>query len=452
MHPAPVPQVKNRLRILQRRPRQDRAMDAVNTSESGQSHDNEGLRTAIVTLVVGVVVLSLFASQPLVGLIGPSLGLEPKASGLITTVTLLGYASGLFLFTPLTDLLENKSLILWTLSANALALGCAAAAPAAPLFFAAVFIAGASTSVIQMLIPAALLLTPEAHRGHIVGTVMSGLMIGILLSRPSASLMAEIAGWRWFYAAQAILVLVLTAVIARTIPRRHPPQTTSYPRLIASMVTILLEEPILRHRALYQALCMGTFGIFWTAIALRLALPPFHLKQSGIALFALAGAAGAVIAPIAGRAGDRGQTQAATALAHMGVIIAMALAAIAGTDWSAEDGTLSARFSLTLMVLAAVILDLGVIADQTLGRRAINLLRPEARGRLNGLFTGIFFLGAATGSGLSGVAWVQGGWSAVCLIGALFAMTALGLFVLKVRKTRKAHEGTSHCPHSVNGV
>ncbi|MCJ2137146.1 MFS transporter [Methylobacterium sp. J-026] len=390
----------------------------------------------MITLAIaaGVIVLSLFASQPLAGLIGPSLGLDAAETSLVTTVTLLGYAGGLFLLVPLTDLIENRRLIGRTLTAGTLALFVAAVAPSAPLFLIASFLIGLTASAIQMLVPIAASLAPEAERGRVVGNVMTGLMLGILLSRPSASVIAEYAGWRWFYGLLAGLVALLTIIIARTIPERRPSQKTSYRGLLASLLVLLKEEPILRRRAGYQGLCMAAFGIFWTTVALRLALPPFNLGQTGIAAFSLTGAAGAVIAPIAGRAGDRGLTRPATILAHLSVIAAMVLAAMGGAG--SADG-MPGPVALAVMAFAAVILDLGVIADQALGRRAINMLRPEARGRLNGLFTGLFFIGAALGSSLSGLTWVLVGWSGACALGGLFGLAALALSLLGTDARRR---------------
>jgi MFS family permease len=184
---------------------------------------------------------------------------------------------------------------------------------------------------------------------------------------------------------------------------------------------------VLRRRAIYQALLMGAFSLFWTAIVLRLAAPPFNLSHSGIALFALAGAAGAVVAPLAGRAGDRGQGRRVTFIGHAAVILAMLLAGIAGGgSWSlAKLGIeLSPALSLTLLVVTALLLDSGAVADQAIGRRAINLLRPEARGRINGLYSGVFFIGASAGALCAGPAWAWGGWSAVCWAGLAFALAA----------------------------
>src|SRR5262249_39531786 len=187
------------------------------------------------------------------------------------------------------------------------------------------------------------------------------------------------------------------------------------------------EQPILRRRALYQALCMGAFGIFWTAVALELAAPPFGLDAVGIALFALAGVGGAVVAPIAGWAGDRGWITPATWLAHAAVIAALLLAGAAGAGWFGFDPSARSGLSLGMLAAAAIVLDLGVIGDQTLGRRAVNLACPQARGRLNGLYIGLFFVGGAVGSALAGIAWAEAGWTLVCVVGLGFAALALAL-------------------------
>jgi predicted MFS family arabinose efflux permease len=373
----------------------------------------------LFAIAAGVIVTNLFAPQTLVGPIAASLGIGARSSGLIATATLLGYAAGLFLLVPLADLLENRRLILRLLSIAALAAGLVCLAPSAPTLLVLLFLLGAVCSAIQILVPIAAGLAPAAERGRVIGEVMSGLMVGILLARPLASLVADAYGWRSFYGVSAASLAVLTIVLAMALPRRQPLAQAAYPALIASLWHLLRREPVLRRRALTASLAMASFSLFWTAVALRLGSAPFDLGQRGVALFALVGAGGAVVTPLAGRMGDRGWTRPATIVAHLVTISALALAAWAGT---AEIGALPA---LVLMGLAAVLLDVGVTGDQTLGRRAINLLNPEARGRINGLFVGLFFLGGAIGSALTGAAWTWGGWPAVCAIGAGFAAVAL---------------------------
>ena len=380
-----------------------------------------GPLTLLFAIAVGVIVTNLFAPQTLVGLIGPSLGFEAAGGGFVATATLLGYAMGLFLLVPLADLLENRALILRMLACAALAAGAAALAPTAASLLIILFVLGAACSAIQILVPIAASMAPPERRGRVIGDVMSGLMIGILLSRPLASLIADAWGWRAFYGASAFAVAALTVILAIRLPRRRPSSRTGYPALIGSLWRLLLAEPVLRRRALTASLMMAAFSLFWTSIALRLSQPPFDLGQRGVALFALVGAGGAAVTPLFGRAGDRGWTQPATIASHFVMIAALTLAAWAGSSQAAGTPLLS----LVLMGVGAVLLDVGVVGDQTLGRRAINLLQPEARGRLNGLFVGLFFLGGAVGSAAAGVASAWSGWPAVCFIGIAFGLAAL---------------------------
>lgn len=379
-----------------------------------------GPQTLLFATAVGIIVTNLFAPQTLVGLIGPSLGTSVASAGLIAMATLLGYAAGLFFLVPLADLSENSILILRMLIAAALAAGVAALVPTAAALLIVLFILGAACSAIQILVPIAASMAPPGQDGRVIGDVMSGLMVGILLARPLASLIADAWGWRAFYGLSAAALVMLACVLAFTLPRRRPTARSSYGMLIASLLHLLRDEPVLRRRALTAALVMAAFSLFWTAVALRLALPPFDLGQRGIALFALVGAGGALVTPLFGRAGDRGWTRSATIACHLLLVGSMALAA-----WSGSVQVEAPWGPLMPMGIGAVLLDIGVTGDQTLGRRAINLLQPRARGRLNGLFVGIFFIGGAIGSMLAGIAWTWGGWPAVCAIAAAFGLAAL---------------------------
>lgn len=380
-----------------------------------------GPLTLLFATATGVIITNLFAPQTLVAVIGPSLGFSAAAGGLLSMATLLGYAAGLFLLVPLADRAENRMLVLRMLGCAIAAAALAAAAPSGAVLLAVLFVLGAACSAIQVLVPVAAAMAPPERRGRAVGDVMSGLMVGILLSRPTASLVADAWGWRAFYVLSAAAMALLAALLAVGLPRRQPVAPgSSYAALIASLWQLLRSEPVLRQRALTASLAMAAFSVFWTAVALRLAAAPYQLHQTGIAVFALAGAGGAIVTPVAGRAGDRGWTRPVTVLSHLLLIAAMAVAA--GTD------ALAAAPSWTLMallVVSAVALDIGVIGDQTLGRRAVNLLNPEARGRINGLFVGLFFVGGAIGSAVAGPAWAGGGWPLVCGVSAAFGVAAL---------------------------
>ncbi|TEV63742.1 MFS transporter [Burkholderia cepacia] len=380
--------------------------------------------TLFFAATVGVIVMDLFAAQPLTGPISADLHLPPGLAGLVAMLPQLGYAAGLVLLVPLVDLLENRRLIVATLAVCAAALVLPAFTRSGTVFLLATLVAGGASSVIQMLVPMAASMAPEAQRGRAVGNVMSGLMLGILLSRPLASLIAGSAGWRGFYLLAALANAAIAVVLALRLPSRTPSITAGYRALLASMGRLLADEPVLRRHALSAALAMAAFSAFWTAVGLRLAQPPFSLDLHGIAWFAFAGASGAIVTPLAGRAGDRGHGPAAQRIAHGTMLVALALLGIAGAGWFGFDAPAHRGLALALLAGGAALLDAGVIVDQTIGRRAINLLNPAARGRLNGLFVGLFFIGGALGAALAGSAWAWGGWSAVCGVGFAFAGAA----------------------------
>ncbi|MBZ9811030.1 MULTISPECIES: MFS transporter [unclassified Mesorhizobium] len=405
----------------------------VANQETGRDESAAGAArppTLLFAFAVGVIVTNLFAPQTLVGLIGPSLGLGTKGSSLASTAPLLGYATGLFLLVPLADVLENRALVTRMLACAALAAGGAFVAPTATSFLVFLFLLGAFCSAIQVLVPIAASMADPEGRGRVIGDVMSGLMVGILLARPSASFIASSLGWRAFYAMSSIAMMALTGVLFIRLPRRQPDTRSRYLTLIASLGRLLASESILRRRALTASLTMAAFSLFWTAIALRLAEAPFDLGQRGIALFALVGAGGAIATPLFGRMGDRGWERPTTITAHIVLIGALGLAI-----WAGSVHSNSSLLPLVMMGASAVLLDIGVTGDQTLGRRAINLLQAEARGRLNALFVGLFFIGGAMGSALAGVAWGVGGWNAVCAIGISLSVLSVASQIVRFGST-----------------
>jgi len=343
--------------------------------------------TLLFAISVGVIVTNLFASQTLVGVIGSSLKLPAGLTGLVAMASLLGYSAGLFLLVPLADLVENRRLVVRLLACGAISAAATTVIQGAGPLLGCLFVLGACCSAIQVLVPIAASMTPPG---------------------------------RGFYGASAAAMATLTLILAIKLPRRSPLRHTAYPVLIASLLRLLREEPVLRRRSMTASLAMAAFSLFWTSIALKLAEPPFLLGQRGVALFALVGAGAAIMTPIFGRAGDRGWTRAATIAAHLLIVGSMLLAA-----WAPQ--ATSRMISLIVLGVAAVLLDAGATGDQTLGRRSINLLNPEARGRINGLFVGLFFLGGAVGSTVAGFAWAWGGWTAVCLAGTAFGVATLAL-------------------------
>ena len=396
----------------------------VRTTTAGASPIEGGLsslRIAFFAAVVGVFIFNIFACQVLVADIARGLGLASTQGSLVGTATALGYALGLLLIVPLADVVENRRLVVSMALTCVVALLLASFTSHATVFVGLCVVIGASSSLIQILVPLVGSLTPAAIRGRVLGNVMSGLMLGIMTSRPLASLVGAHFGWRAVYLLSALLVAGVILPLRRMLPVRKPPTPIRYTRAVGSMATLIRSEPTLRTNALSAALVMGAFNAFWTAIVMRLTAAPFHLSAAGIALFGLVGTAGAVSAPIAGRLGDGGRTRVASIAFDAMVIAALLLALLGGGLLAPAAPTLA----IACLVVSAVLLDCGVVGDQTLGRRAINLLAASAIGRRNGLFVGIFFLGGAAGSAIVGPAAAFAGWSGVCLAGAAFGVGAL---------------------------
>lgn len=378
-------------------------------------------------MCVGFIVLPLYACQPLGAVLGHAFNLSNEMSGIFAMLSVAGYALGLLFIVPLADATENRRLICTILSFGTCALGLASIAQRPIFFGAATFLAGASCSGIQILVPLAVQHVPEAERGKTIGNVMSGLMFGIFCSRPISSIVTEHFGWRAAYGLYATLTALCAVCLYVALPRRKPPSFSPYLKLLGSMWMLVRSEPVLRSRALLQGLCMAAFSMFWTTASLRLQEQPFSLGGDAIGIFALAGAAGIIVAPVAGRIGDSGKTVGGSRAAYMAILCGAILAAVAGADAPLIHS--HRTIAIATLAMAAFIVDLGVIGDQTLGRRLVNLLNPDARGRLNGLYTGLFFVGSAVGSALGGSMYARFGWYGPCAGCAALACIALTISI-----------------------
>jgi predicted MFS family arabinose efflux permease len=389
----------------------------------------------LLAAACGLTAANLYYAQPLAGPIGAALGLSPKATGLIVTLTQIGYGVGLLIIVPLSDLIENRRLTLVMLGGCALALLVAGLSDRALPFLNAALFIGFGSVVVQVLIPYAAHMAPESARGRVVGNVMSGTIIGIMLARSVSSFLADLFSWHAVFLLAAGTMIVLAAVLSRALPQRVPTSKLRYGQLLASMGNLAATTPLLQRRALYQAFLGAAFSLFWTTTPpLLLAGPAFHLSQGGIALFALAGVAGAVAAPIAGRIADRGWSRPSTAVAMLAVAGAFLLTQIA------PEGS---KLALYLLVAAAILLDFGMTANMALGQRMIFSLGAESRGRLNGLYVATFFVGCAIGSALGGWAYAKGGWTLTAWVGFASPIAALAYFTTELMQIRRRSDRAS---------
>jgi predicted MFS family arabinose efflux permease len=392
---------------------------------TGAAAPSAGLVT-LYAVAAGAVVANLYYAQPLVGLIAPALHLPKPIASLLVTFTQLGYASGLLLLVPLGDLVENRTLSTRLIGGSVLALALAATAWTWPIFLAAALLIGLCSSAVQILVPMIATLTPDATRGRVVGNVMGGLVFGILLARPVASLIAYAVGWRAVFGLSALGMAALFLVLRRKLPHVAPKARAGYFSLILSMFKLYATEPTLRRRAAYQCAAFGVFSLYWTAVPIYLT-ERFHYTQFGIAVFALVGAAGAISAPLAGRLADAGYGRVGSAVSLALVLASFGVSALG-----------AALHSVVLLALAGVALDFGVQANNVLGQRAIYALAPELRARLNGAYMAAFFVGGATGSAVASALLIRGGWTLVALVGAAAPALALSYFILNEIRRRRA--------------
>ncbi|MFL1557892.1 MFS transporter [Pseudomonas sp. O11] len=373
----------------------------------------------------GAIVANIYYAQPIIELIAPDIGLTPAMASLIVSLTQIGYALGLFFLVPLGDLLENRKLMIATTVLAIASLLGAAFTEQPNLFLLVSLLIGFSSVSVQILIPLAAHLAPAESRGRVVGSIMGGLLLGILLARPVSSVVADHLGWRTMFMAAAALMAFISVVLLMTIPKRQPDHSASYGQLLRSLGTLLREQPVLRQRAFYQGCMFATFSLFWTAAPLEL-VRNHGLSQTQIAIFALVGAIGAIAAPIAGRLADAGHT-------HRASLLAMLFGAL-----SFLPAFVHPLYSVIGLAVTGVVLDFCVQMNMVLGQRAVYALDANSRSRLNALYMTSIFIGGAFGSAIASSVYEHGGWLGVMLVGSAFPLLALLRFLSASRQVSVA--------------
>jgi predicted MFS family arabinose efflux permease len=377
----------------------------------------DGRLVALLAVACGAAVANIYYGQPLLAAIADDVHVGPGTAALLVTASQIGYAGGLLLVLPLGDLLERRRLVVRLLGLTAIALVATTTAPSFAVLALGIAAAGVTSVVAQILIPYASTLAAEEERGRVVGRVVSGLLIGILLARTVAGLVASVGGWRFVYGMAAVLMLALAALLHRFMPVIATHSDLPYPRLLRSVGTLVREEPVLRVRMAFGALGFGSFSVLWTAVAILLSRPPYGYGEAAIGLFGLAGLAGAAAASFSGRLADAGHARAATGAFLACVVASWALLALGA-------------HSVFALIAGIVMLDLGVQGAHLLNQHAVYGLRGDARSRLNTAYMTCNFTGGALASAAAAFAWDRGGWGAVCALGAVLPAAALAVWLV----------------------
>lgn len=374
-------------------------------------------RTLLLAVLCGAAVANIYYAQPLLTTIGEAFGVGDGTAGLLVTASQVGYATALALLVPLGDLLERRRLVTVLLAACAVVLALAAAAPGFGLLAAAIALVGVTSAVAQIAVPLAASLAGDHERGQVVGTVMSGLLIGILGARTVAGFVAEAGGWRWVFGAAAGVMVLLAVVVRLGLPVVPPTESATYPRLLRSVLGLVRREPELRRRMALGAVGMGCFTILWTSIDFLLSAPPYGYGPAIVGLFGLAGLAGAGMAVLAGKLADRG---------HQRLVVTLGLLVLAGS-WALLG---LGGVSLLALIAGVVALDLAQQALQISHQSVIYALAPQARSRVTTAFMVSTFAGGTLASGATVLVYPAGGWVGVCVLGGVIALLGVGIWFL----------------------
>jgi predicted MFS family arabinose efflux permease len=378
----------------------------------------------LMAFAAGMSVANLYYNQPLLADIGRSFGVQPDEIGLVSTCTQIGYALGMFLFVPLGDIKERKGLITVLLSLVCLSLIGAAAAQNLAWLYIASFAIGITTIVPQILIPLAATLASPGQQGKAVGTVTSGLLLGILLTRTVSGLIGGTWGWRFMYGLAAAAMLALLLLLRMKLPVSRAAANLNYGQLLSSMGQLVKRYATLRESALIGAANFAAFSIFWTALSFYVEGEPYHYSSQIAGLFGLIGAAGALGAPFVGRMADRIPTKwMIGALISLNIIAYLLFGLFGSMLWA--------------LILGVILLDLGVQGTQVANQTRIYALEPPARSRLNTVQMVTTFLGGAIGSSVGSYAWHIAGWTGVCFAGRIVGLLSFSVWLIHRMKKKK---------------
>lgn len=364
----------------------------------------------------GLSVASIYYSQPMLDIISKQFNVGIGSVGMVPMLTQAGYALGILLLAPLGDRHDRRTIILIKgLLLMAALLLCGFSGGLNALLIAS-FVTGLTATVAQDIVPASAALAPERSRGKTVGTVMTGLLVGILLSRVVSGVVAEYLGWRTMYLVAAGAVLLISLALWRVLPSFKPGTSVSYPRLLLSLAHLWQHHQTLRRAAIAQGLLSVGFSAFWSTLALMLS-EKFHFDSAVAGAFGLAGAAGALAAPLAGSVADRIGPARVTQYGASLVMVSFALMFLLPI--------LPVPAQIGLIIISTVGFDLGVQATLVAHQTLVYSLAPEARSRLNALMFTVVFIGMATGAALGSLALAHFGWTGVVALSTLAAALAL---------------------------
>jgi predicted MFS family arabinose efflux permease len=375
----------------------------------------------LMALVAGMAAANLYYIQPLLPEVARSFSVSSGQIGLVATLIQIGYAGGLLFIVPLGDSYNRRSLIIGALLASMVALIAVAVSPDFIWLVVAGILLGITTIVAQLVTPYAASLAAPENRGRVLGTVLTGLFLGILLARTVSGWVGTALGWRsmyWIAAASMLLMAVLVRVILPA--DRTTKERLSYPQLLASLWKLLSTEPVVRESSLYGGLGFAAFNAFWVTLAFFLATPPYHFGPAIAGTFGLVGAIGTIAANFVGRIADRGNTRLVNGAALGVMLLSFLILWLTGQV-------------LVGLIIGVIVLDMGSRANMTLNQANVYSVRPESRNRINAIFMVCYYLGGALGSLFGTIGWNLARWNGVNGVACALLLIALIFYFLRFR-------------------
>lgn len=366
----------------------------------------------IMTIATGLVVANIYYNQPLLADIAHTFGITDKKAQQLSLFTQIGYACGLLFIVPLADMVKRKQLILLDFILVIFALLISALAPSILVLTIAGFLLGLSSIIPQLLIPMAAHLAKPHERGKKLGFVMSGLLIGILLSRTLSGFIGQHFGWRSMYYIATGLMAAMWLMIFFFLPEVEPDYKGNYKKLMTSLIHLIKTQPKLRMASFRGALCFAGFSAFWTTLVFLLKQPQFNEGSAAAGAFGLVGAFGALAAGLMGRLSDKMNPYKLSGYTLLLVLISYVIFYFSSS-------------SIAGLIIGVIVLDMGVQATHISNQSIIFALIPEARNRLNTVYMVSYFVGGASGTFLASLLWNNYGWTGVCAIGGGLALIAL---------------------------
>ncbi|WP_445430458.1 MFS transporter [Chryseobacterium indoltheticum] len=374
-----------------------------------------------MSIISGLVVANNYYNQPLLGLIAKDFSVSESAAGKISVLTQLGYAFGLLLIVPLGDKFLRKKLILIDLVLVFGALLWMTFATELWMLYAASLLIGTTSVIPQLFVPIAAELSLEKDKAANIGLVVSGLLLGILLSRFVGGIVGELWGWRSMFGIAAGLMLLVWVFVHKMLPELQPNFRGTYFELMNSVLQLAKTQPVLQLASFRGAMAFGSMCALFTTLVFHMERPPFEVGASVVGSFGLAGAVGALAAAKVGSLQNKMSINRIILYALLILIGSWGFTYFAGnTYWG--------------LIIGVILIDLGVQSSHIMNQTNYFLLKTNAVNRLNTVYMVSYFIGGSLGTFFASLAWQYAQWEGVCLVGITMGLLALIAHIIFSRK------------------